>query len=74
MAPSGPRSSRVRYNDLSVLRVRMAVIEGSSALLMWQLVSDNLLREHAWTQIVKKLRTALTLFSLIPLRLRQVSE
>ena len=52
----------------------MAVIEGSSALLMWQLVSDNLLREHAWTQIVKKLRTALTLFSLIPLRLGHVSE
>ena len=35
---SGPRSLGIRYNDLSVLHLRMALIEGSSALLMCNLL------------------------------------
>ena len=62
-AASGPRSLGIRYNDLSVLHLRMALIERSSALLMWQLVSD--LIKHGL--VVKELRT-------IHLNLRHVSE
>ena len=41
VAASAPRSLEVKSKDFSVLRVRVAVIEGSSALLMWHSRSDN---------------------------------
>ena len=71
MAASGPRELKVKSKHLSVLRTRMAVIEGSSVLLMWHSYSDNVSIVHGL--VAKELRMALTPSS-TPCSVRSVRE